>query len=137
MNLPLILFRGAYLIAIFVLLLPLEGCVPEASVQWTMSSDKKNTTSVNEDIEDLGKMLGALGYIEKGTGNLSNVNYFSYLQSGRIKVMLTWSQENTIPVRLIEGGVKEFSSQGRQQMTLINDELNRKFGLERITHTKF
>jgi hypothetical protein len=136
MNLQRALIRGAYVILVLCLLSPLEGCVPEASVQWTIASDKRNATPFDEDIKALGKMLDALGYVERSTANLSKVNYFSLLQSGRIKVMLTWSQDNTIRVRLIEGGVKEFSSLGMQQMASIAGELKKQFGHERITFTE-
>lgn len=137
MNLRRVLIRGIGVVFILSLLLPLEGCVPAASVQWTIVSDKKNATPVNEDVEALGKILDALGYVKQDIGNLPKVNYFSSSQSDRLTVTLLWSQDSPIKIRLMESGVKELSSLGNQQIILINEELNKKFGIERVTFTKF
>jgi len=123
----------------------MSGCVPSVAVEWTVLP-KQGTTDSEQDIERLRQLLNALGYVKEGeerrpSGPLVRysglvVESFSFPMSrGRINVKLAQEASGTTYLMLAEGGERQFSSMGRQQVTLIAEGLEKEFGHDRVVLT--
>ena len=127
-----------YLLA-FLMVVPLVGCVPAATVEWKISS-KSGTVAMAHDVQRVREILLRIGYSKLAPGTnadaLPRADFFVSIKSQRLNIALSWDSQDSVLVKLSEGGEAKLSALGLQEIESISAEFEREFGKSRVSSQK-